>query len=94
MVLEARQRLRPAAKALGLDRVLILLRHAPPNAVGPVIAVYHALGIFIVTEATLSTGSDCRRRGVLGWRHQCRADPAQFCSIPRARWRLRCWRSR
>lgn len=43
-----------AAKALGLNRFQILLRHALPNAVGPVIAVATvALGIFIVTEATL-----------------------------------------
>lgn len=44
-----------AAKALGLSRFQILLRHALPNAVGPVIAVATiALGAFIVTEATLS----------------------------------------
>jgi oligopeptide transport system permease protein len=44
-----------AAKALGLSRVQTLLRHALPNAVGPVIAMSTiALGAFIVTEATLS----------------------------------------
>lgn len=44
-----------AAKALGMSRFQILLRHALPNALGPVIAVATiALGIFIVTEATLS----------------------------------------
>jgi len=44
-----------AAKALGLSRFQILLRHALPNAIGPVIAVATiALGAFIVTEATLS----------------------------------------
>ncbi|KZS62778.1 ABC transporter permease [Mycobacterium ostraviense] len=44
-----------AAKALGLSRFQTLLRHALPNAIGPVIAVATvALGIFIVTEATLS----------------------------------------
>lgn len=44
-----------AAKALGLGRFRILLRHAVPNAIGPVIAVATiALGAFIVTEATLS----------------------------------------
>jgi oligopeptide transport system permease protein len=44
-----------AAKALGLSRSQILLRHALPNALGPVIAVATiALGLFIVTEATLS----------------------------------------
>ncbi|MCV7234690.1 ABC transporter permease [Mycobacterium branderi] len=44
-----------AAKALGLSRFGILIRHAVPNALGPVIAVATiALGLFIVTEATLS----------------------------------------
>lgn len=44
-----------AANALGMSRFQILLRHALPNAIGPVIAVATvALGIFIVTEATLS----------------------------------------
>ncbi|KKC02488.1 ABC transporter permease [Mycobacterium nebraskense] len=44
-----------AAKALGLSRFQILLRHAVPNALGPVIAMATiALGVFTVTEATLS----------------------------------------
>ncbi|HUH69283.1 MAG TPA: ABC transporter permease [Mycobacterium sp.] len=44
-----------AAKALGLTRFQILLRHALPNALGPVIAMATiALGLFIVTEATMS----------------------------------------
>jgi oligopeptide transport system permease protein len=44
-----------AAKALGLSRFQILLRHALPNALGPVIAVATiSLGLFIVTEATMS----------------------------------------
>ena len=44
-----------AAKALGLSRFQTLLRHVLPNALGPVIAVATiALGLFIVTEATLS----------------------------------------
>ncbi|MFY2861927.1 ABC transporter permease [Mycobacterium sp. THU-M104] len=44
-----------AAKALGMNNVQILLRHALPNALGPVVAVATiALGLFIVTEATLS----------------------------------------
>jgi oligopeptide transport system permease protein len=44
-----------AAKALGLSRFGILVRHALPNAIGPVIAVSTiALGLFIVAEATLS----------------------------------------
>ncbi|BBX46803.1 ABC transporter permease [Mycobacterium cookii] len=44
-----------AAKALGMSRFGTLVRHVVPNAVGPVIAVSTiALGLFIVTEATLS----------------------------------------
>ncbi|OBI47158.1 peptide ABC transporter permease [Mycobacterium kyorinense] len=44
-----------AAEALGLGRFAILVRHALPSAIGPVIAVATiALGMFIVTEATLS----------------------------------------
>jgi oligopeptide transport system permease protein len=44
-----------AAEALGLSRFGILVRHVLPNAIGPVIAVSTiALGLFIVTEATLS----------------------------------------
>lgn len=44
-----------AAKALGMNDFQILLRHALPNALGPVVAVATiALGLFIVTEATLS----------------------------------------
>jgi oligopeptide transport system permease protein len=44
-----------AAKALGLRGFQILLRHALPNALGPVLAVATiALGVFIVTEASLS----------------------------------------
>jgi oligopeptide transport system permease protein len=44
-----------AARALGLSRFGILIRHVVPNAVGPVIAVAAiSLGLFIVTEATLS----------------------------------------
>ena len=44
-----------AATALGLSRFGILVRHVVPNAIGPVIAMSTiALGMFIVTEATLS----------------------------------------
>lgn len=44
-----------AAKALGLSDFQILLRHALPNALGPVLAVATlAFGVFIVTEASLS----------------------------------------
>jgi oligopeptide transport system permease protein len=44
-----------AAQAMGLGSFRILLRHALPNALGPVVAVATiALGTFIVAEATLS----------------------------------------
>jgi oligopeptide transport system permease protein len=44
-----------AARALGLSRFGILIRHVVPNALGPVIAVAAiSLGLFIVTDATLS----------------------------------------
>src|SRR3984885_3736913 len=44
-----------AAQALGSNKFGILLRHVVPNAVGSVIAVAAiSLGLFIVTEATLS----------------------------------------
>lgn len=44
-----------AARALGSSRFQTLIRHALPNALGPVIAAATlALGFFIVTEATLS----------------------------------------
>ena len=44
-----------AAKALGVSRFGTLVRHVVPNALGPVIVVATiSLGIFIVTEATLS----------------------------------------
>ncbi len=44
-----------AAKALGVSRFGILVRHVVPNALGPVIVVATiSLGIFVVTEATLS----------------------------------------
>jgi oligopeptide transport system permease protein len=44
-----------AAKALGLSNFQILIRHALPNALGPVFAVATlAFGVFIVTEASLS----------------------------------------
>ncbi|MET9492264.1 ABC transporter permease [Nocardia sp. NPDC006630] len=44
-----------AATALGVTRFRILLRHVIPNALGPVIVVTTiSLGVFIVTEATLS----------------------------------------
>src|ERR1700722_4160461 len=57
-----------AAQALGLSRFQILLRHALPNALGPVIAVATiALGLFIVTEATLSSLGVGLPTSVVSW---------------------------
>ena len=90
-----------AAKALGLSRIQILLRHALPNAIGPVIAVATiALGAFIVTEATLvlPRGRACRHRWCPGAAISTSGRPGcapahRYCSIPQAHWRLRCWLS-
>lgn len=44
-----------AAKSLGVSRLGILVRHVLPNAAGPLLVVSTLwLGVFIVTEATLS----------------------------------------
>lgn len=44
-----------AARALGVSRFGVLVRHVLPNSLGPVIVVTAIwLGVFIVTEATLS----------------------------------------
>ncbi|MGK2880195.1 MAG: ABC transporter permease [Mycobacterium sp.] len=44
-----------AAKALGVSNIRIIVNHVVPNALGPVIAVATvSLGVFVVTEATLS----------------------------------------
>lgn len=55
-VIEVRQRdYVMAAQALGLSRFRTLVKHVLPNALGPVIVITTiSLGIFIVTEATLS----------------------------------------
>ncbi|NIZ91334.1 ABC transporter permease [Kineococcus rubinsiae] len=44
-----------AARALGLSRLQVLVRHVVPNALGPVIVIATiSLGTFIAAEATLS----------------------------------------
>ncbi|MGV7904471.1 ABC transporter permease subunit, partial [Mycobacterium kansasii] len=44
-----------AAKSLGASKIRTLFTHVIPNCLGPVIVVATvALGVFIVTEATLS----------------------------------------
>ncbi|MEU8897623.1 ABC transporter permease [Nocardia sp. NPDC048505] len=57
-----------AAKALGVSRFRTLLRHVIPNAAGPVIVVTTIwLGVFIVTEATLSFLGVGLPRTVVSW---------------------------
>ncbi|MFR9752615.1 ABC transporter permease [Nocardia sp. 004] len=57
-----------AATALGLSRLKILLRHVLPNAAGPLIVVTTLwLGVFIVTEATLSYLGVGLPRTVVSW---------------------------
>ncbi|MFI9505786.1 ABC transporter permease [Nocardia sp. NPDC052566] len=57
-----------AAKALGLSRFRTLLRHVLPNAAGPLIVVTTIwLGVFIVTEATLSYLGVGLPRTIVSW---------------------------
>ncbi|MBF6476490.1 ABC transporter permease [Nocardia abscessus] len=57
-----------AAKALGVSRIQTLLRHVLPNAAGPLIVVTTLwLGVFIVTEATLSYLGVGLPRTVVSW---------------------------
>lgn len=70
-----------AAKALGLSRFQILLRHVLPNALGPVIAMSTiALGIFIVTEATLSYLGVGLPTSVVSWGGDINIDQARLRS--------------
>ncbi|WP_280376926.1 ABC transporter permease [Nocardia wallacei] len=57
-----------AAKALGVSRFRILLRHVLPNAAGPLIVITTIwLGVFIVTEATLSYLGVGLSRTIVSW---------------------------
>ncbi|WP_040773146.1 ABC transporter permease [Nocardia pneumoniae] len=57
-----------AAQALGVSRLQTLLRHVLPNAAGPLIVVTTLwLGVFIVTEATLSYLGVGLPRTVVSW---------------------------
>ncbi|MCU1647559.1 MAG: Dipeptide transport system permease protein DppC [Nocardia sp.] len=57
-----------AAKALGVSRFRTLLRHVLPNAVSPLIVVSTiSLGVFIVTEATLSYLGVGLSRQIVSW---------------------------
>jgi oligopeptide transport system permease protein len=70
-----------AAEALGLSRFQILLRHVLPNALGPVIAVATiALGLFIVTEATLSYLGVGLPTSVVSWGSDINTDQTRLRS--------------
>ncbi|WP_067574940.1 ABC transporter permease [Nocardia acidivorans] len=57
-----------AAKALGVSRFRTLVRHVLPNAVSPLIVVSTiSLGVFIVTEATLSYLGVGLSRQIVSW---------------------------
>ncbi|QIS08315.1 ABC transporter permease [Nocardia arthritidis] len=57
-----------AAKALGVSRFRTLLRHVLPNSAGPLIVVTTIwLGVFIVTEATLSFLGVGLPRTIVSW---------------------------
>lgn len=57
-----------AAKALGVSNLRTLIRHVLPNAAGPLIVVSTiSLGVFIVTEATLSYLGVGLSRDIVSW---------------------------
>lgn len=57
-----------AAEALGVTRLRVLLRHVLPNAAGPLIVVTTLwLGVFVVTEATLSYLGVGLPRTIVSW---------------------------
>ncbi|BBZ41933.1 ABC transporter permease [Mycobacterium conspicuum] len=70
-----------AAEALGLSRFQILVRHVLPNALGPVVAVATiALGLFIVTEATLSYLGVGLPTSVVSWGSDINTDQTRLRS--------------
>ncbi len=70
-----------AAEALGLSKFQTLLRHVLPNALGPVIAVATiALGLFIVTEATLSYLGVGLPTSVVSWGSDINTDQTRLRS--------------
>ncbi|MFC8044494.1 ABC transporter permease [Nocardia sp. NPDC057353] len=57
-----------AAEALGVTRLRVLLRHVLPNAAGPLVVVTTLwLGVFVVTEATLSYLGVGLPRTIVSW---------------------------
>lgn len=63
-----------AARSLGVSRFGALLRHVLPNAIAPVIVLATLeLGVFIVTEATLSFLGIGLPESVMSWGHDIAA---------------------
>ncbi|MFJ9370970.1 ABC transporter permease [Nocardia sp. NPDC101769] len=68
-----------AAKALGVSRFRTLVRHVLPNSAGPLIVVSTiALGVFIVTEATLSYLGVGLTRQTVSWGSDIAADQKEI----------------
>lgn len=68
-----------AAKALGVSNFRTLVRHVLPNAAGPLIVVSTiSLGVFIVTEATLSYLGVGLSREVVSWGSDIAEDQKQI----------------
>ncbi|WP_024800973.1 ABC transporter permease [Nocardia sp. BMG51109] len=68
-----------AAKALGVSQFRILLRHVLPNSAGPLIVLTTIwLGVFIVTEATLSYLGVGLSRTIVSWGSDIAADQKQI----------------
>ncbi|MFH5209455.1 ABC transporter permease [Antrihabitans sp. NCIMB 15449] len=72
-----------AAKALGVSRLRTLIRHVLPNAAGPLIVVTTIwLGVFIVTEATLSYLGVGLPRTVVSWGGDIASSQKEIRSSP------------
>ena len=70
-----------AARALGASRLQILLRHVLPNAAGPLIVLTTIwLGVFIVSEATLSYLGVGLSRTIVSWGSDIAAGQKQIRS--------------
>ena len=72
-----------AARALGVSRFGVLVRHVLPNALAPVIVLATLeLGVFIVAEATLSFLGIGLPEGVMSWGHDIAAAQSSIRTKP------------
>jgi oligopeptide transport system permease protein len=72
-----------AARSLGVSRGGALLRHVLPNALAPVIVLATLeLGVFIVTEATLSFLGIGLPESVMSWGHDIAAAQTSIRTNP------------